>query len=87
MKNVITATAFATMLLSGAAAADNGFPCTTAQFWISGIDTVPTGAEMHKRSAEIAIAAHVLKPRLKPLLKPRASTQLAQQSVLAGSEI
>ncbi len=83
MKNVIAATAFTAILFSGVAFADNGLPCTKAQFWISNLDTVPTGAEMHKGSAEIAIAAHVLKPRL----KPQSSTQMAQNSTPVQSKI
>ena len=79
MKNIITVTTFATMMLSGVAFADNALPCTKVQFWISGIDTVPVGAEMHKGSVKISIAAHVLKPQPSP--------KLAQQFAAVESKI
>ena len=62
MKSITTAIAFASMMIAGSAMAD-GFPTTKLQLWVTSLPTVPAGAEMHRESVQVNIAALTLKPQ------------------------
>jgi len=64
MKQFTTIASFAAMIIAGSAMADNTFPCSKAQFWITSMPTVPAGAEMNRNNHQINIAATVLQPRI-----------------------
>ena len=62
MKRITTTIAFTAMMMTGSAMADT-FPTTKLQLWVTSLPTVPAGAEMHKQSVQVNIAAMTLKPR------------------------
>jgi len=78
-KATTTAATFAAMIFAGTAMANNTFPCSKTQFWITSMPTVPAGAETHKNNHQISIAAVTLKPRQKNKIA-KASTVSVEQN-------
>jgi len=64
MKHIATITTFAAMIFAGSSMADNAFPCSKAQFWITSMETVPAGAQMHRNNQQINVAERVLNKRV-----------------------
>jgi len=65
INTIATATTFAAIIFAGTAMADNTFPCSKAQFWITSMSTVPAGADSHRNNHQINIASAVLQPRVR----------------------
>ena len=77
MKRITTTIAFASMMIAGSAMAD-GFPTTKLQLWVTSLPTVPAGAEMHRDTTQVNIAALTLKPRQKTRIAQAPDIKIEQ---------